>query len=220
MKNNEIRQLSINTGKIERSEDTDKKKLRGYAVVFDDTYEYMDWWTGEKWTERVDPKAFDGVDMSSVLMLRDHDYSRVLGRNGKNLRLEVDEKGLFFEVDLPDTELARETYALAESEICDQCSFGFTVKEFKTDKGNKIETITKVNKLYEITVTPIPAYRSTVVVTMAENRKVKFEAEKQQREAEQKAKQEADKAELSKREAEQKNLQEAKIIELRKKLGV
>ena len=172
--------LSVNSGKLERveqSEDFKKMVLRGYAVVFDDKYEYIDHYTGENWTERVDKNAFEGVDTSNVLMLRDHDYSRVLGREGKNLRLEVDEKGLFFEVELPNTELARETFELAESEICDQCSFGFSIGEYKSDRVNKIETITKIGKLFEITITPIPAYRSTVVVTMAENRKERTSAE-------------------------------------------
>ena len=189
--------LSINSGKLERveqSEDLKKMVLRGYAVVFDDKYEYIDHYTGENWTERVDKNAFEGVDTSNVLMLRDHDYSRVLGREGKNLRLEVDEKGLFFEVELPNTELARETFELAESEICDQCSFGFSISDYETDKVNKIETITKIAKLFEITITPIPAYKSTVVVTMAENRE--------------------------KRTGDEIDLQEQKLSLLRKKIGV
>lgn len=196
--------MSINTiKKLERSTNTDGTMiLRGYAVVFDDVYKYRDWWTDEEWEERIDPKAFDGVDMSNVLHLRDHDYSRVLGRAGKNTRIEVDEIGLFFETVLPNTELARETFVLAESEICDQCSFGFTLKEYKRDLGNRVETITKVDKLHEITVTPIPAYKSTVVSTMSEKRNEFM-------------KQDTEKREQTKAAAEQ-----AKAEELRLKLEV
>lgn len=203
MKNREINPapknmiaMSMNTRRLERSDgEQGAKVLRGYAVVFDDVYKYRDWWNGEEWTERIDPKAFDGVDLSNVLHLRDHNFGKVLGRTGKNTRIEIDQTGLFFETVLPDTELARETYTLAENEICDQCSFGFTIKEFKRDLGNKIETITKIDELYEITITPIPAYKSTVVTTMSEIRSefLKKEAEKR----------EQTKAESEKREAEE-----------------
>ena len=187
--------MSLNTRRLERVEgENGAMALRGYAVVFDDVYKYRDWWTDEEWEERIDPKAFDGVDMSNVLHLRDHDYSRVLGRTGKNTRIEVDDKGLFFETTLPNTELARETYELAEAEICDQCSFGFTIKEYKRDLGNRVETITKIDELYEITITPIPAYKSTVVATMSEKRNefLKQEAEKREQTKAESEKQEAE----------------------------
>ena len=174
MKAEELRQvvMSVNaSNKIERSTDSaGSKTIRGYAVVFDDIYTYKDFFTGEDWQERVDKNAFEGVNLENVLHLRDHDYSRVLGRTGKNTRIEIDEVGLFFETVLPDTELAKETYTLIEAEICDQCSFGFTIKEYKRNLDDKIDTIMKIDQLFEITITPIPAYKSTVVTTMSEQR--------------------------------------------------
>ena len=202
--------MSMNTNRLERSAgEQGEMIIRGYAVVFADTYTYRDWWTGDEWTERVDPKAFEGVDLSRVLHLRDHDYSRVLGRAGKNTRIEIDDVGLFFETVLPNTELARETYELAQAEICDSCSFGFTIKEFKRDLGNRVETITKVDELFEITITPIPAYRSTVVTTMSEKRNefLKEEAKKRDQSKAESEKREAEEL-RSKAEAEEKRYAE------------
>ena len=200
--------MSVNPGNLEVREEkiTDsellKKVIRGYAVVFDDVYKYRDWETGEEWVEKVDPKAFDEVDFERTVFLRDHNFERILGRYGKNLRLEVDDKGLFFEVDLPDTELARETWELVRAEICDQMSFGFTVKEIVHDYGNRVSTIKKVDRLYEITATPIPAYKGTVMVTMCDKRN-----EQNRIETEKRAK---DEAEAKKREAESSRLEEEK----------
>jgi len=206
-----IQTMSVN-GKITRSELTDNEMIIcGYAVVFADTYEFSDW------TERIDPKAFDDVDMSDTLLLRDHDYSRVLGRNNVNVRIEVDDIGLFFEAKLPQTELSRETFELVKSGICTQCSFGFRRGEIQTDYSNKSEIIIKISDLYELTITPIPAYRSTVVTTRFNRR----DSEKQYRDLEQQKTNEANKkAENDEREAKQKVLDESKLIKLRKKIGV
>ena len=178
--------MTVNTSSnIERTvNEIGAKIIRGYAVVFNDTYKYKDFYTGEEWEERVDKNAFKDVNLDNVLHLRDHDYSKVLGRAGKNMRIEIDEIGLFFETVLPDTELARETYMLAEAEICDQCSFGFTIKESKRDLGNKVDIITKIDELFEITITPVPAYKSTVVTTMSEERQqyIKTNTEKREQE--------------------------------------
>ena len=221
MKNKDIKHspqrvaLSTLSGKVERSEsEQGNMVIRGYAVVFDDVYKYRDWWTGEEWTEKIDPKAFDGVDLTRVLHLRDHDYSRVLGRAGKNTRIEIDETGLFFETVLPNTELARETYELAQAEICDQCSFGFTIKEYKRDLGNRVETITKIDELFEITITPIPAYQSTVVTTMSEKRN---EFLKQEAEMREQTKAESDKLEAEELRAKAK-AEELRYAEYMKKI--
>lgn len=163
--------------KVERSEAEETRVLRGYACVFDAVYDMGGW------GERIDRHAFDGLDFSNVLLLRDHNYSRVLGRAGVNLRIEVDDVGLFFECELPDTELARETYELARREICDACSFGFW-GEFETDFENRMDTIKRITYLDELTITPIPAYRETVVVTMEERRAELERMEQEQRQDE------------------------------------
>lgn len=181
LKNNNIITMSVNTvKKMERSTNSDGKMvLRSYHVIFDDEYKFIDWYTGDEWIEKIDSTAFRNVDWSRTLVLRDHDFSRVLGRNGKNSRIEVDNTGVFCETILPDTELARETYILAEAEICDQCSFGFTIKAYTRDLENRIETITEVGEVYELTITPIPAYKSTVVTTMSEKRNEFLKIEKE-----------------------------------------
>ena len=59
--------------------------------------------------ERFDPDV--KIDFpKKTFLLRDHDRSKVLARRGKNLKIEKDKDGLFFEVDkLPNTPLAQET---------------------------------------------------------------------------------------------------------------
>ncbi|MBZ6070761.1 HK97 family phage prohead protease, partial [Weissella cibaria] len=50
--------------------------------------------------------------MSKVLALYDHDYANILGRvDAGTLKLEVNEIGLKFQIQVPDTTTGRDVYA-------------------------------------------------------------------------------------------------------------
>ena len=137
-------------------------QIGGYAVVFNEPSEDLG-----GFIEYVLPNAFDGVDLSDVLALYNHDFGSLLGRSSANtLSLEVDDKGLHFTLDIPDTTLGHDVYVNIRAGNLKGMSFGFTVETdtWLTDTtGLPQRTISQVGSLYEVSVVGMPAYQETNV---------------------------------------------------------
>ena len=157
MKQKEIRKLDIQF-RAEDSEDG-KMKIKGYAAVFNspETYGY---------TEVIDSKAFDEADMTDVVLRYNHNDSfMVLARTrNKSLQLEVDSRGLFMDATLQDdiTE-HRDIYNAIKSQLIDKQSFAFTVEEDSYDYDTDTRTITKIGKVFDVSVVDQPFYNATDV---------------------------------------------------------
>lgn len=136
-------------------------KISGYAIVFNEISQDMGFY------EYVLPSALDGIDLSDILLLYNHDYSNILARaSSDNLQIKVDKKGLLFSATLPDTTLGKDTYNNILAGNLKGCSFGFTIAKggdkWEKDKdGNLYHYITQLETLSEISITPIPAYTET-----------------------------------------------------------
>ncbi|WP_423252871.1 HK97 family phage prohead protease [Melissococcus plutonius] len=167
------RTLDLETRQVDQS---NKKEICGYAVVFDEPSENLG-----GFIEKISPHAFDDVDMRNVLCLYNHDTANILARSdSSNLNLSIDTKGLYFEATLPDTTLARDVYANIDVGNVKGCSFGFTVAKdnwiWSKDGSPDERTIEKIDQLFEITLTPIPAYQDTNVAKRAiENKKQRLQ---------------------------------------------
>ena len=144
-----------------RAAPEDGRVIKGYAVVFNAPAD-LGWCK-----EIIDPRAFEGVDLSDVRMLWSHDTARVLGRAGVNLELLVDDQGLLFRCSLPDTCDGNDAFELVTRGIVDQCSFGFWTSVEEWDDINGIRTVRKIKALMEITVCAWGAYPQTVVEAIA-----------------------------------------------------
>lgn len=135
--------------------------ISGTAVVFDQPSEAM------PFIEYVSPLAFNGVDFSHVQLLYNHDFSNILARvDAGTLKVSVDTKGLNFTATLPDTQLGNDTFANIQNGNLQGLSFGFTIADdsWGLDKdGNEVHTINQIGELYELSLTPIPAYQETSV---------------------------------------------------------
>lgn len=142
--------------------------IRGYPILFNTPTKVWDFWYDEI-TEIILPQALDGVDLRNVFLLYGHDMNRVLGRTGKNLRLEVDETGLFMECVMPNTQEARDLYNLIEAGIVDGMSFWLRTYD-QVNPSTLKRTVTKIEELPEVTITAFPAYKETVVIAMEEER--------------------------------------------------
>lgn len=135
-----------------------EKKLRGYPVLFNTPTQIY----GE-WKEKIAPEAFDEVDLSNLMLLFAHDKSKVLAKNGINLRAEVDETGLFIEAEMPNTSLGNDIYELVKRQIIDGMSFMFYADVIETDWENKIDTIKKFRSVPEVSIVTFPAYPQTLI---------------------------------------------------------
>jgi len=136
------------------------RKLSGYAATFNQETRIADF------HERIAPGAFAASLRTSpdILALVDHDPSRVLARTKSGtLRLSEDERGLKFEIDVPDTSAGRDVLALATRGDIGGMSFGFTVPDGgDTWQGDKREL--RSVTLHEISVVQsFPAYGGTTV---------------------------------------------------------
>ena len=103
-----------------------------------------------------------------ILALVDHDAGKVLGRTRSGtLRLSEDERGLSYEIDLPDTTAVRDVLALVERGDAGGMSFGFSVPKGGDEWSGLHRTLRAIN-LHEISViTSHPAYAATTVEARA-----------------------------------------------------
>jgi len=163
MKEKEIRKLDIQF----RAEDNeeDKLEIKGYAAVYDspETYDY---------TELIAKGAFDDADMSDVVLRYNHNDSfMVLARTrNKSLELNVDDKGLFMDATLQnDITEHRNIYNAIKSGLIDKQSFAFTVEEDEYDYETDTRTITKIGKVFDVSVVDQPFYNDTDVSLASKN---------------------------------------------------
>ena len=159
MKKKEIRTIDITDLSTRSNEETQTRTISGYAAVFNSPTRLW-----EDLDEVIASGAFSrAVSSSDVRCLFNHDWSNVLGRTKSGtLRLSEDERGLKFEVDLPDTTIARDLIKSMERGDINQCSFGFIPTEETWDYNSTpmLRTIHEV-ELYEVSIVPLPAYEDT-----------------------------------------------------------
>lgn len=146
---------------------TDSRKVSGYAVVFNSLSEDLG-----GFREIILPSAItqETINNSDIIFLLDHKQDRgILARSTKgegSLRLSVDDKGLYFEFDAPNTALGDELLEGLKRHDYSKCSFAFTVgeDEYKKDNGGTvIRTIKSIRQLYDCSVVVNPAYEETSV---------------------------------------------------------
>lgn len=137
--------------------------------------------------EKIANTAFDGCDMSDVIFNFNH-CGRVYARTRNNsLALTVQPDGLHMHaVLLPDDNGHAELYRDIKSGLIDKMSFAFSVSECSyeyieaADKPTiEIRTITKIDKLYDVSAVDIPAYDTTSI-----SARRAFDAERERRIAE------------------------------------
>ena len=160
-----------NVLKIEvRASDDGEKIVEGYATTFDNEYQLFSCGS-YKVVEKIDRHAFDDCDMSDVIMQYNHE-GRVFARTSNDtLAVKADDVGLAVRADLSGTELGGQVYEEIAGGYTDKMSFGFRVKEDKReviedyDEGTTtvIRTITKIEKLYDVSAVSIPANDATTI---------------------------------------------------------
>lgn len=145
-----------------REEENGKMIVEGYATTFNQEYCLFE--EGDfRFMESVDAAAFDGCDMSDVIMQYDH-AGRVFARTGNGtLVVKPDEHGLHIAADLGGTDLGRQLYQEIKGGYTNRMSFGFTVaRDEETEKEDAGGTthhrkIMQFKKLYDVSAVSIPA---------------------------------------------------------------
>lgn len=148
-----------------RAADGGKRVLRGHAAVFGQLSDDLG-----GFREQIAPGAFaEALGKDDIRALFNHDANFVLGRNlSKTLRLSEDQRGLAFEIDVPDTQTVRDlVVGPVERGDVSQMSFAFGVRPggqdwAKTDEGLTVRTLKKL-RLFDVSIVTYPAYPQTDV---------------------------------------------------------
>ena len=145
----------------ERQEGSDKLTINGYAAVFNSLSHDLG-----GFRERIDPAAFNEVLENDVRAAFNHDPSMILGRTSAGtLRLSIDDTGLRYEVDLPNSTMGRDLYESVQRGDIAESSFKFTVldDEWRDTEEGVIRTIKQVGRLIDVAPVSFPAYPDATV---------------------------------------------------------
>lgn len=162
-KKRELRTIDITNLKTRDAINDQPAIISGYAAVFNSKTSI-----GDYFEEIIMPGAFSRsiATNSDIRALFNHDWNNVLGRTKSGtLRLSEDDRGLKFEVELPNTSLARDlAESMARGDI-NQCSFGFYIEDAGKETWDysvepALRTIHEV-ELFEISIVSLPAYDDT-----------------------------------------------------------
>lgn len=155
--------MSLRRFAVEARAELDGMVLRGYASVFDQAADLP----GH--SEVMARSAFDKAladESVDVRALWNHNADHLLGRQSSGtLRLRVDDDGLAFEVDLPDTSVGRDVAELVRRGDLSGASFGFLPgdDEWSTRGGVRTRTHLSVERLVDVSPVTWPAYAGASV---------------------------------------------------------
>jgi HK97 family phage prohead protease len=153
MKNKEIRTIQVQD--LEVRMDGDKPKVIGYASVFGSLSNDLG-----GFREYIGKDAFEGRLDDDVRFLINHDGLPLARTTNGTLKLSVDEKGLKYEAEMPDTTDSRDLMELLKNGTVNQSSFAFIVEEdsWEMNDGQNIRTIEKISRLFDVSAVTYPAY--------------------------------------------------------------
>lgn len=123
--------------------------------------------------EVIEPTALDGVvAISDVLCLLNHNEDKGILARSKNgtgsLTLEIDEKGLRYSFEAPNTNLGDELLEGLRRGDITTSSFAFRVAKDRWDKrsdGTYLRTICSISELFDVSPVYRAAYDATSVCT-------------------------------------------------------
>lgn len=141
---------------------TKAKTIYGYAIVYNsasaDLGGYVEVIARDAFTE-------DLATGKKIVALYEHESQNVLGdTESGTLKLTPDDKGIAFELELPDTDFGQYIYDQVKAGTLDGMSFAFRASIVQWDLQKSVKTVIK-GTMTEITVTSSPAYEATVALT-------------------------------------------------------
>lgn len=148
------------------SQNPESRAVSGYAIIFNSESKDLG-----GFNEVIEPSALEGVlERSDVLCLLNHNEDKgVLARcnQGKgSLTLEVDEKGLRYSFEAPNTSLGDELLEGIKRGDISTSSFAFKVEKdnwTKRSDGRYLRTINSISSLFDVSPVYRAAYEATSV---------------------------------------------------------
>ena len=151
-----------------RQADDGTMRLSGYAAVFNDSSVPL------PFKESIAPGAFRKTltETPDVRLLVNHEGLPLARTKNGTLTLTEDERGLYFNAELADTQEARDIHTLIARGDVDQMSFAFRVIRQKWSEDRSRRVLTEVSLSDgDVSVVTYPAYPTTSVEAREELRK-------------------------------------------------
>ena len=148
---------------------TPSYKVRGYYTVWDAEYELYPAIPSLNWPaeyEKVDRHALDKADVSDVIFQENHEGSPLARIRNGSLTLGTDEHGAWCEAYLGGCQRGRDLYESICNGLIVEMSFGFTIADdddgrgctsTRDEQGVYHTTITRVDKIFDVSGVSIPA---------------------------------------------------------------
>jgi HK97 family phage prohead protease len=147
---------------VEKRGDKEVRLVSGYAAVFNQLSRNLGWFR-----EKIEPGAFDNVLENDVVALFNHEPNLILARTiSKTLKLSVDERGLKYEFEAPNTTAGNDLVVSLERGDIQHSSFSFSIEKEKweeDEEAGEIRTVLEVKRLYDVSPVVFPAYTQTDV---------------------------------------------------------
>lgn len=150
-------------------------KVRGYFTTFNDEYELFPAMPSINWPatyEQIDRHAFDACDLSDVIVQYDHAGDVLARTRNGSLSIGFDDHGGYCDMYFGGCQRARDLYESICNGLVAEMSFGFVIADdddgegftmFRDEDGTRHSTITRISKLYDVSVVSIPANPNTDV---------------------------------------------------------
>ena len=146
--------------RIKQPESEEKSyKVEGYASTFEPYVLFTK--DGIDYSEKIEPTAFDGADLTDVVFRVDHEGPVYARTKAGTVQLDIDEHGLHNITDLSRTQRGRDLFEDIQAGNYPQMSFAFTVAEDHYDKATHTRIIDRVAKVFDISPVSFPANPGT-----------------------------------------------------------
>ena len=135
--------------------------VEGYASTFQPYVLFSK--DGVDYSERIEPTAFEGADLSDVVFRVDHVGPVYARTSAGSVEVWTDEHGLGQRTNLGKTQRARELYADIQAGNYPKMSFAFTVAENgdSYDRETHTRTISRIAKVFDVSPVSFPANPGT-----------------------------------------------------------
>lgn len=136
--------------------------VEGYATTFDEPYDF-EGRSGEK--EVILRSALEETDMSDVIFQLNHDGMVFARQSNGTLAVMCDDHGLHVRADLRLLKSGRELAEAIRNGLITKMSWGFLIAEggWEYDVATRTTTITKIEKVYDVSAVSIPANQGTEI---------------------------------------------------------
>lgn len=151
---------------IRKNEEETAGRIHGRAVIFNaPAVMFTDPETGIEYKEEVDAHAFDGAEVSDVILNINHEGQALARTRNKTLELNFTDEALEIEADLTKSQASREALEAVENGLLDKMSFAFTVAPDgdEYDGDTHTRTIRRIERLFDVSLVNFPAYEQTSV---------------------------------------------------------